>query len=74
MQIVLVERGRCPFAVKAARCTAAGAVAVIVVQTADTFPYTMTDTEGVAAHEGACAPTVMVDRADGARCAACCTR
>lgn len=70
VQIVVVERGRCPFAAKAARCAAAGAAAVVVVQTADTFPYTMTDSEGAATREGEDlrTPTVMVNRADGARC------
>lgn len=43
MQIVVLERGGVTFAKKASRAQAAGAVAVIIVQTLDVWPYTMTD-------------------------------
>ncbi|RHY90496.1 hypothetical protein DYB37_009492 [Aphanomyces astaci] len=44
--IVLLERGVCTFARKIQRAQAAGAVAVVVVQTADVWPYAMTDSSG----------------------------
>ncbi|ETV81641.1 hypothetical protein, variant 1 [Aphanomyces astaci] len=45
-KIVLLERGVCTFASKIQRAQAAGAVAVVVVQTADVWPYAMTDSSG----------------------------
>ena len=56
--IVVVQRGKVGFAVKARRAQAAGALAVIVGQTANVWPYTMTDskTNGV----GVDIPVVML--------------
>ncbi|KAG1693587.1 hypothetical protein DVH05_023352 [Phytophthora capsici] len=42
-KIVVMERGGCTFARKVLRAQAAGAVAVIVIQTVDVWPYVMTD-------------------------------
>lgn len=41
-----MERGACTFAQKVLRAQAAGAAAVIIVQTMDVWPYTMTDSKG----------------------------
>ncbi|OQR96603.1 hypothetical protein ACHHYP_14628 [Achlya hypogyna] len=62
-KIVLMERGVCTFAAKVLRAQAAGAVAVIVVQTADVWPYTMTDSKG----EGAtmAIPAFMISAKQG---------
>eukprot|EP00750_Incisomonas_marina_P032056 INCI8796.1.p1 GENE.INCI8796.1~~INCI8796.1.p1 ORF type:complete len:432 (+),score=63.71 INCI8796.1:150-1445(+) len=43
---VLCERGGCTFAAKALRCQAAGAAAVIVIQSVNVWPYVMTDSSG----------------------------
>ncbi|RLN71008.1 hypothetical protein BBJ28_00002487 [Nothophytophthora sp. Chile5] len=45
-QIVVMKRGGCTFARKVLRAQAAGAAAVIIVQTMDVWPYTMTDSTG----------------------------
>ncbi|OQS04405.1 hypothetical protein THRCLA_03353 [Thraustotheca clavata] len=45
-KIVIMERGNCTFASKALRAQESGAIAVIIVQTADVWPYTMTDSTG----------------------------
>jgi len=41
-----MERGACTFAQKVVRAEAAGAAAVIIIQTLDIWPYTMTDSTG----------------------------
>lgn len=41
-----MERGVCTFAQKVLRAQAAGAVAAIIIQTMDVWPYTMTDSKG----------------------------
>lgn len=41
-----MERGACTFAQKVLRAQAAGAAAVVIVQTMDVWPYTMTDSKG----------------------------
>lgn len=41
-----MERGACTFAQKVMRAEAAGAAAVIIIQTLDIWPYTMTDSTG----------------------------
>lgn len=45
-KIVVMERGVCTFAQKVLRAQAAGAAAVVIVQTVDVWPYTMTDSKG----------------------------
>lgn len=45
-KIVIMERGACTFAQKTLRAEAAGAAAVIIIQTLDVWPYTMTDSTG----------------------------
>ncbi|KAF1315116.1 Zinc finger family protein, partial [Globisporangium splendens] len=44
-----MERGVCTFAQKVLHAQAAGAVAVIIIQTVDVWPYTMTDSKGESA-------------------------
>lgn len=41
-----MQRGGCTFAQKVLRAQGAGAVAVIIIQTMDIWPYTMTDSSG----------------------------
>jgi hypothetical protein len=41
-----MQRGVCTFAQKILRAQEAGAVAVIIIQTVDIWPYTMTDSSG----------------------------
>ncbi|GMF23252.1 unnamed protein product [Phytophthora lilii] len=45
-KIVVTQRGGCTFARKVLRAQAAGAAAVIIIQTVDIWPYTMTDSTG----------------------------
>ncbi|TMW66075.1 hypothetical protein Poli38472_003840 [Pythium oligandrum] len=45
-KIVVMERGTCTFAQKVLRAQSAGAAAVIIIQTFDVWPYTMTDSKG----------------------------
>ncbi|KAF0696038.1 Aste57867_13177 [Aphanomyces stellatus] len=45
-KIVLFERGVCTFASKVKRAQDAGASAILVIQTFDVWPYTMTDSTG----------------------------
>jgi hypothetical protein len=47
--IVVMERGTCTFAQKILRAQASGAIGVIIVQTFDVWPYTMTDSKGESA-------------------------
>lgn len=67
--IALVHRGVTSFAAKALKLAAAGAVGVIVVQTADVWPYTMNDSAGEAAAGNLTIPVVMVRKEDGNRLA-----
>jgi hypothetical protein len=64
-KMVLVERGQVNFVTKVRRAETSGAVAVIVVQTVDVWPYVMTDSTG----EGICLsiPSVMVSKEQGKR-------
>uniref|UniRef100_K3X027 RING-type E3 ubiquitin transferase n=1 Tax=Globisporangium ultimum (strain ATCC 200006 / CBS 805.95 / DAOM BR144) TaxID=431595 RepID=K3X027_GLOUD len=48
-KVVVMERGVCTFAQKVLRAQAAGAVAAIIIQTMDVWPYTMTDSKGESA-------------------------
>ncbi|CAI5709437.1 unnamed protein product [Hyaloperonospora brassicae] len=45
-KIVVMSRGGCPFARKVLRAQAAEAAGVIIIQTVDVWPYTMTDSTG----------------------------
>ncbi|KAF4033677.1 Ring finger domain [Phytophthora infestans] len=45
-KIVVMARGGCTFAQKVLRAQAAGAAGVIIIQTVDVWPYTMTDSSG----------------------------
>ncbi|ETM46697.1 hypothetical protein L914_08457 [Phytophthora nicotianae] len=45
-KIVVMARGGCTFAQKVLRAQAAGAAGVIIIQTVDVWPYTMTDSTG----------------------------
>ncbi|KAG7393304.1 hypothetical protein PHYBOEH_006146 [Phytophthora boehmeriae] len=45
-KVVVMIRGGCTFARKVLRAQAAGAVGVIIIQTANIWPYTMTDSTG----------------------------
>ncbi|RLN53392.1 hypothetical protein BBJ29_004274 [Phytophthora kernoviae] len=45
-KIVVMTRGGCTFARKVLRAQAAGAAGVIIIQTVDVWPYTMTDSTG----------------------------
>lgn len=64
--ILVVDRGVCTFASKGLRAQAAGALAVVVVQTFDVWPYMMEDTRGEAkAGDGLRIPMCMVSQADG---------
>ena len=66
--IAVVRRGKATFASKALRAQAAGASAVVCVQTAPVWPYTMQDSTGEAAKAGGLGvPLVMVRAEDGAR-------
>ena len=65
--IALMTRGTVSFAVKALRAAAAGAVAVVCIQSADVWPYTATDSAGEVAASGAVAPPfVMMRQQEGA--------
>ena len=70
--ITVVVRGKCTFAAKALRAQAAGAVAMVVVNSVGVWPYTMKDSAGEArAVDPASAPLLgisvcMVRDADGA--------
>jgi len=59
--IALVDRGTCPFVLKAANAQAAGAVAVIVANNAPGTPGTMGGTDATIT-----IPSVMVSQSDGA--------
>ena len=63
--VVLLQRGKVGFADKARRAQAAGAVAVIVGQTADVWPYTMTDSKTNG--EGVDIPVIMLRKEHAAR-------
>ncbi|CAM9530370.1 unnamed protein product [Discosporangium mesarthrocarpum] len=63
--IVVVDRGICTFASKALRAQAAGAAAVVVVQSGDVWPYVMEDSKGEANAGGLQIPVSMVSRDDG---------
>lgn len=45
-KLVVMERGLCTFAQKVIRAQSVGAVGVIIIQTFDVWPYTMTDSRG----------------------------
>lgn len=61
-----MDRGLCTFASKALRAQAAGALAVVVVQTFDVWPYMMEDIRGEAkAGDGLRIPMCMVSKANG---------
>ncbi|KAG2776592.1 hypothetical protein JG687_00009887 [Phytophthora cactorum] len=45
-KIVVMARGGCTFAQKVLRAQGAGAAGVIIIQTVDVWPYTMTDSTG----------------------------
>ncbi|KAI9922128.1 hypothetical protein PsorP6_001012 [Peronosclerospora sorghi] len=45
-KVLVMTRGGCTFARKVLRAQAAGAAGVIIIQTADVWPYTMTDSTG----------------------------
>ncbi|KAL4176823.1 hypothetical protein KRP22_001763 [Phytophthora ramorum] len=49
-KIVVMARGGCTFARKVLRAQAAGAAGVIIIQTVDVWPYTMTDSTGDSKH------------------------
>jgi len=63
--VVFVSRGKVDFATKARRAQAAGAVALLVGQTADVWPYTMTDSKTNG--EGVDIPVMMVRKSHAAR-------
>ncbi|CAM9537560.1 unnamed protein product, partial [Phaeothamnion confervicola] len=65
--VAVVDRGTITFASKALKAQAAGAAAVVVMQTADVWPYVMKDTAGEAAVGALRIPVCMVSRAVGAR-------
>lgn len=62
--VALMERGSCSFVAKALRAQAANAVAVVVVQTFDVWPFTMRDKAGEAAGRLG-VPVVMVAQPAG---------
>ena len=73
--VALMERGVATFAAKARAARAAGALALVVAQTADVWPYAMTDSRGelaAAARGGGggpadvAAPALMISKPHGA--------
>ncbi|GLD92577.1 hypothetical protein PINS_up001136 [Pythium insidiosum] len=64
-KIVIMRRGACTFAQKVLRAQAAGALAVLIVQTFDVWPYTMTDSKGESAETSI--PTFMLSMKQGER-------
>ena len=62
-RVILLKRGKVPFAIKAQRAQMAGAAAVIIVQTFDMWPFVMTDssTEGLPIT----IPVLMISSPDG---------
>lgn len=61
--IVMLKRGKVTFLDKAKRAQAAGAVAVIVSQTYDTWPFVMTDADS-ADTNGLYIPVLMLSKSD----------
>ncbi|KAH9124839.1 hypothetical protein LEN26_001290 [Aphanomyces euteiches] len=62
-KIVVFERGVCTFASKIQRAQDAGARAVIIIQTFDVWPYTMTDSKGEGV--GLSIPAFMISKSQG---------
>lgn len=61
-----MDRGVCTFASKALRANAAGAVAAVIVQTHDVWPYVMEDSKGEAkAGGGLEIPVCMISKEKG---------
>lgn len=66
--MLIIDRGACTFASKALRAQAAGAVAAVIVQTQDVWPYVMEDRKGEAkAGGGLNIPVCMVRKEKGQR-------
>jgi hypothetical protein len=64
--IVLMKRGAVTFAEKALRAAESGAICVVVIQTADKWPFVMTDSAKQIEGEGSLPiPVVMVNVSDG---------
>ncbi|DAZ93419.1 TPA: hypothetical protein N0F65_000070 [Lagenidium giganteum] len=61
--IVVLDRGAVTFAQKVIRAQKAGAVAVIIIQNVDVWPYTMTDSKGESA--GLTIPAFMMSMKQG---------
>ena len=64
-QIVVMDRGVVSFANKIQRAEAAGAVAVIICQNCDVWPYTMTDSKNEA--KDLKIPAIMIRKEHGKR-------
>eukprot|EP00904_Undaria_pinnatifida_P011077 jgi/Undpi1/709/HiC_scaffold_10.g04173.m1 len=66
VSVLIIDRGVCTFASKALRANAAGAVAAVIVQTYDVWPYVMEDSKGEArAAGGLDIPVCMVSKETG---------
>ena len=61
---MVLQRGGCTFAQKVLRAQGAGAVGVVIIQTVDVWPYTMTDSNGES--KGATIPAFMISGKQGA--------
>ena len=66
IQIVVMSRGGCTFARKVLRAQAADAAGVIIIQTVDVWPYTMTDSTGES--ENVKIPAFMISSKHGKGC------
>ena len=64
-RILVLTRGRISFAEKYRRAVNAGALALIIVQTLDVFPFVMTDTVGELAVTERTLPCYMMSKSDG---------
>jgi hypothetical protein len=64
-RVLVLVRGRVPFAEKYRRAVDAGAAALIIVQTLDVYPFVMTDTVGELALCDFTLPCYMMSKADG---------
>ena len=61
--ILFLKRGKVPFSVKAKNAQSAGALAVVVMQTFDMWPFVMTDSSSDSA--SITIPTLMISSQDG---------
>jgi len=63
--IVVLKRGKVSFVAKARAAQCSGALACVVINTMDTWPFVMTDTANEAEREPLSIPIVMVSQSDG---------